>query len=309
MLPSLTSLRAFEAAARAMSFAKAADELGVSAAAISHRIKNLEDFFGVGLFKRMNRKVELTENGRLLYPDVHEAFEMLIRGVGRVRPKGIETVLTVGVGPAFSAKWLAPRVWRFMETHPAIQVHIAAFLGVSSLGPGGVDVSIRFGTEVPPETYAEVLLHETLVPLCAPTLREALDLSRPEDVLRASLIHDDSTKSVPDWGEWMRVAGVEGDTTRGLRFNHADHAIDAAIEGAGIVLGRRTLALKDMRAGRLVQPFEPALPIDPCFRFICPKGRETTPAIAAFLGWMREEADAFARLDEAPAPLLIDVAG
>lgn len=305
MLPSLNALRAFEAAARTSSFAAAAEELNVTPPAISHRIRDLEAFLRVPLFNRLNRRVELTEAGRLLYPDINQGFEMLARGVARITPSG-DTILTVGVGPAFSAKWLAPRVWRFMERHPTIQVRIAAFLGVSTLGPGGVDVSIRFGTEVPPETYAEVLLNETLVPLCAPPVRDELGLSRPEDALRAALIHDDSTKSVPGWSDWLRHAGVEGDAGKGLRFNHADHAIDAAVEGAGVVLGRRTLALKDMRAGRLVQPFAPAMAVEPCFRFICPTGRETMPAVAAFLTWMREEAEAFAQLDEAPTPLLLD---
>ena len=266
-------------------------------------MKALEAHLGVALFARLHRRIELTENGRLLYPDLRLAFETLARGVARVRPESAAKVLSIGIGPAFAAKWLAPRIWKFMERHPEIEVRIAAFLGVSVLGPGGVDVSLRFGTDVPPGTFAWRLLDETLVPLCSPALRDGLKLEVAEDIARAPLVHDDSTRSVPGWGDWMRIAGVEDDASRGARFNHADLAIDIAESGAGVILARQTLAASAIRAGRLVRPFGPSLPIEPCFRFLCPKGQEETPKVAAFLAWVREEADAFAREGEAPAPL------
>ena len=300
MLPPLNALRAFEATARHMSFKKAAAELNVTPAALSHQVKALEEHLGVPLFRRLHRRIETTENGRLLYPDMRQAFELLAQGVSRIRPETSGAALNIGVGPAFAAKWLVPKLWRFMEAHPDIEVRIAALLGMSVLGPGGVDISLRFGTEVPPGTYAERLLDETLVPLCSPGLRDSLGLRAAPDIARAPLVHDDSTASVPGWSDWMRVAGTPIDAARGVRFNHADLAIDTAESGAGVVLARKTLAWSAMTTGRLVQPFGPVLEVEPCFRFICPKGTEERLEIATFRQWIRKEADAFASLSAVP---------
>jgi LysR family glycine cleavage system transcriptional activator len=290
-LPPLTALRAFEAAARRMSFAKAADELAVTPAALSYQIKQLEDHLGLPLFVRLNRAVELTEAGRLLRPGVAEGFEALraaVRALDALREgKG----LTVTAGPAFTAKWLAPRIFHFVERRPDVEVRIVASLRVMDFDRDGVDAAIRFGLRVDEAQYSEVLIRDRLTPLCAPAT--AARIREPADLLTAPLIHDDSMAALgwgPVWEDWFEAAGLDRpDWRRGARFSNADHALSAAAEGSAVVLGRVSLAEPELRAGRLAAPLPLALDPEAHYRFVCPRGAETRPAMAAFLAWLREE--------------------
>jgi LysR family glycine cleavage system transcriptional activator len=290
-LPPLTALRAFEAAARRMSFAKAADELSVTPAALSYQIKQLEDHLGVALFTRLNRAVELTEAGRLLRPGVAEGFEALRRAVRALDGLREGRGLTVTAGPAFTAKWLAPRIFHFVERRPDVEVRIVAALRVLDFDRDGVDAAIRFGLRADPHHFSEVLIRDRLAPLCAPAT--AARLRAPVDLLTAPLIHDDSMQTLgwaPTWADWFEAAGLERpDWRRGSRFSNADHALSAAAEGSAVVLGRISLAEPELRAGRLVAPFDLALDPEAHYRFVCPKGAESRPAMAAFRAWLREE--------------------
>ncbi|SEW39803.1 transcriptional regulator, LysR family [Cognatiyoonia koreensis] len=289
-LPSLTSLRAFEAAARHMSFAKAADELFVTPAALSYQIKSLESELGHPLFRRLNRAVELTEAGRMLAPATRDAFGKLMsawRDVRRLQDTGI---LTVTAGPAFTAKWLAPRMYDFAQAHPEIELRFVAGLRLADFDRDEVDVAIRFGLEADDSLHAEPLIEEWVTPMMTPQMAE--HIKEPADLKDAILVHDESMSSVSDegsWANWTKVQGIDIDTSHGPRFSQADHALDAAMSGAGVVLGRVSLAARAMEAGRLVAPFELGIIVSPKFRFVCPKGNETLPKIAAFHDWVLQE--------------------
>lgn len=292
-LPSLTALRAFEAAARHMSFAKAAAELFVTPAALSYQIKALETELGQPLFVRLNRAVELTAAGRALAPDVSSSFETLGAAWRRTRRMQDTGILTVTAGPAFTSKWLAPRMYEFAQAHPEIELRFVAGLKIADFDRDEVDLAIRFGLEVDDSLFSEQLNHEWLTPMMSPRLAETI--TTPDKLNAATLIHDDSLagfKLPTDWAAWCRVAGVTLDTDHGTRFSQADHALDAAMAGAGVVLGRVTLATRALEAGRLVAPFETGLLAEAKFRFVCPKGAETKPKIAAFRAWVMKEAAA-----------------
>ena len=289
-LPPLTALRAFEAAARHMSFAKAAAELNVTPAALSYQIKALEADLGQPVFRRLNRAVELTAAGRALAPGATDAFTTLSaawRGTKRLTDTG---VLTVTAGPAFTSKWLAPRMYDFAQAHEEIELRFLATLRIIDFDRDEVDVAIRFGLGQDKDVYSRPLIEEWMTPMMTPELAEEYD--RPEKLAQATLIHDDSISffNLPtDWAAWCRAAGLEMDTSHGPRFSQADHAIDAAIAGAGVVLGRVSLATRALETGRLVAPFEVGLISESQFRFICPQGNETRPHVAAFEAWVLAE--------------------
>lgn len=296
-LPPLTALRAFEAAARHMSFAKAAEELFVTPAALSYQIKSLEEHFGLALFRRLNRAVELTEAGRLLAPGVAEAFGRLAeaaRAVERSRDTG---ALTLTAGPGFTAKWLAPRFFAFASAHPGIELRFVASLRLMDFDRDGIDAAIRFGITVEEGLFHEELTPDWVTPMCSPPV--AAGLAAPADLAGRPLIHDDSLGHLGGpggWEAWFRAAGLGEVPRGGSRFSQADHAIDAALAGAGVVLGRGSLAERDLAAGHLVAPFRLALEPAPRYRFVCPAGQETAPHIRTLRAWLRAEIASLARL-------------
>ena len=304
-LPPLNSLRAFEAVARHLSFQKAAEELSVTPAAVSYQIRQLEDHLGHDLFHRMNRAIALTDAGKALYPGLRDGFARLHDAVSIVERFSEANTLVISVGPAFAAKCLAPRLWRFLERHPDIDARISANLRFSQFGPDGVDVAIRFGAGRYPGLYTEHLIGEEVLPLCSPTYAASHNLMEPEDLRGVTLIHDGSLEfcdglpgyrdGIFDWDGWFKSVGIDGiDTSHGLCFNHADHALDAAVEGAGVVLGRKVLGGGDLRSGRLIAPVGGSAPLNLAFWFACPDGQETRPAVRAFKDWLSEEMQDFA---------------
>ncbi len=297
-LPPLTALRAFEAAARHMSFGRAAEELFVTPAALSYQIKSLEQHFGLPLFRRLNRAVELTEAGKALVPGVAEGFQRLheaARAVVRLRDSG---ALTLTAGPGFTAKWLAPRLFGFATAHPEIELRFVATLRIMDFDRDGIDAAIRFGTDVEAGLFAEDLLEDWVTPVCTPEV--AATLKRPEDLAGRVLIHDESLEvfgGAPGWADWFAAAGIgERPQGGGPRFTQADHAVDAAMFGAGIVLGRGSLVERDITSGRLVAPFPLALGTEPRYRFVCPAGQEDTRRIATLRAWLKAETADFAAL-------------
>lgn len=289
-LPPLTALRAFEAAARHMSFARAAAELHVTPAALSFQIKSLETDLGAPVFRRLNRAVELTELGRALAPGIIDGFATLGAAWRNTQRMQDDTVLTVTAGPAFTSKWLAPRMYEFTRAHPEIELRFLATLRLIDFDRDEVDVAIRFGASDDEGYYARPLIREWLTPMMAPDMARGLE--GPEGLSQVQLIHDDSISfmSPPmDWAAWARAAGLDLDTGHGPRFSQADHALDAAISGAGVVLGRVSLATRALESGQLVAPFQTGLIADAQFRLICPKGSETRPHVAAFEAWVMRE--------------------
>ncbi len=293
-LPPLTALRAFEAAARHMSFSKAAEELFVTPAALSYQIKQLEEHLSLPVFRRLNRAVELTEAGRALRPGVAEGFDQLRQAMRAVARLGDDPGLSITAGPAFTAKWLAPRFFRFAEAHPEIELRFVATLRIMDFDRDGVDAAIRFGTGSDDGLHSEVLTDDWATPVCTPTLaaRIAAAGSGTGSLAGLQLLHDESIgflDPAPDWQAWGRVTGMQGDWTHGARFTNADHAIDVALEEGGVALGRITLVERYLCSGRLVAPFRTALRVGAQYRLVCPLGAETHPKVCAFLAWMREE--------------------
>ena len=290
----LNALRAFDAAARHMSFKLAAEELHVTPAALSYQIRSLEDLLQVKLFERSNRKVALSPAGVRLYPGARDAFQRLSAAVEQVAPDHNNHVLVISAGPAFSAKWLAPRLSRFLELHPDLDPRISANLIKSDFANEQIDVAVRFGGGDYPDLTSTLLMTETITPMCSPDLLLGeRPLQRPEDLRNFTLIHDDSLiafPKAPGWSTWLEQTGTRDvDTERGLRFNHADHALDAAIEGAGVVMGRAVLGERDLRLGRLIKPFDMELPVEYSFYLVAPPDKWMSKNVSAFRDWILEE--------------------
>ena len=304
-LPPLNALKAFEATARHLSFSKAAEELHVTPAALSHQIRGLEDLLALKLFHRKARAIELTAAARLMYPGVRSGFESLRTAVEQLDRAKQDRILVVSASPGLTAKWLVPRIYRFLEQHPDIDTRISSSVGFSNFTTDGVDVGIRLSSGQHPDLHVEKLADECMLPLCSPRLLEGEHpLRSPHDLPRFPLIQIDLPGLVPTWDDWLGAVGIAGiDTTRGLRLNVADHALDAASEGAGVVLGYKLVASRDIGLGRLVSPFGPELPLPGrCYHFVCAKGQEARPTVKAFRDWLFAEIeDTFAALRQGGA--------
>jgi len=295
-LPPLTALRAFEAAARYLSFSKAADELHVTPAAVSHQIHALEQDLGVMLFHRMNRAIELTASGRVLLPGLTEAFTGIQSAVGRLRAHNDTGTLTVTASPSLAAKWLVLRLHRFQEQHPDIDVRISATDEVVDLTKGDFDIAIRYGCGRYPGLEVELLFTNEVFPACSPQLLTVgLPLRTPEDLARHTLIHDQAIERdplVPTWAMWLKAAGVTNvPVGAGLTFNSIYLALDAAIAGQGVVLAYSKIASADLVAGRLVRLFSLALPDQFAYYIVSAPGALERPKVRAFRNWLRQEAD------------------
>ena len=308
-LPPLNSLRAFEAAARHMSFRKAAEELNVTPAAISHQLKTLEDYLGVRLFRRANRRVELTPAARVAAPYLHEGFKKIAEGVERLRQAERQNILTVSAAPAFAGKWLMPRLHRFVSRHPEIDVRLSARmrsmrplplglpvrLDINDRSLDDADVAIRFGDGDFPGLRVERLLELTIAPMVSPQAIQAdHPLKTPDDLRFYTLLHDDTgyfASGRLNWDCWLEAAGAKRvDTSRGVHFSHANFAIDAAVAGLGVVLSLPALAESDIALGRLILPFDLLLKADYSYFIVCDPAESERPAIQAFIGWLLEEA-------------------
>ena len=297
-MPPLNALHAFEAAARHLSLTKAAQELHVTAGALSHQIRGLEELLGVKLFDRHVRSIALTPAGKLLFPGLQTGFVHIRDAVSGLRNASQERVLVISTSPGFTSKWLASRLYRFTSVCPEVDVRVSSSMSNANFTTDGVDVAIR---SLPSNAAAnsalviEKLIEMSLVPVCSPRLVEMHGpLEQPEALKGVPLIHDDTLAAgvaeTTNWADWFKAAGVSSvDVSRGLRFNSADHALDAASEGAGVLLARDVLAYDDLRMGRLVIPIEFAMRSGRAYYFICPKSREEHPHVQAFRSWIKQE--------------------
>jgi len=295
-LPPLSALRAFEAAARHMSFSKAADELHVTPAAVSHQIHALEEDLGVRLFNRMNRSIELTASARVLLPGLTEAFAGIQSSVRRLRAHNDTGTLTVTASPSLAAKWLVLRLHRFQEQHPEVDVRISATDAIVDLAKGDFDIAIRYGAGRYSGLEVELLLKNEVFPACSPQLlANGPPLRTPADLPAHALIHDQAVERdplVPTWSMWLKAAGVTNvPAITGLSFNNMHLALDAAISGHGVVLAQSTIAAADLAAGRLVRLFSLALPDQFAYYIVTASGALERPKVRAFRDWLRSEAD------------------
>jgi len=293
-LPPLNALRAFEAAARLGSFSRAAEELHVTPAAISHQVKGLEEFLGVALFVRLARGLRLTDEGRAFLPELTRGFDHLARAGERLRDRGIEGLLTVSVVPSFAQRWLIPRLPGFRALYPDIDIRFELTPKLADFIDDGVDVGVRYGFGSYPGLRSLRFLEEDVVPVCNPTLLSGpRPLRQWEDLRTHTLIHG-YTDLIPEawiswapWLKWARVSGIE--PTRGLHFNDGAVALQAAVDGLGVAIGRTALVSNDLRDGRLVEPFPGARrPADFAYYVVAPEATADQPKVRAFMDWVVE---------------------
>jgi LysR family glycine cleavage system transcriptional activator len=312
--PSLNALKAFECAARHLSFSKAAAELNVTSAAISHRIRTLEEHLGVELFYRLNKGVALTDAGISALPDLQLGFCRLAKAVERLRGGGQTRLLTVQSAPSFAAKWLAPRLSSFAAEFPQFDVRIVAsiqrvadYMGNLEIGDefreSDIDVAIHFGRGKYEECRSDRLFGVAAVPLCSPELLQGEHAIRtPADLSMHTLLHDDTPhESHPEWKTWLAQAGVTNvDPERGLRFSAVAMVLDAAERGQGVALSLEALATDAIAAGRLVTPFDIRLPVRSAYYLICLEKTAEVERIVAFRDWILGEAERFKRVFPEP---------
>ncbi len=286
-LPPLNALRVFEASARHLSFTKAAEELHVTQAAVSHQVKALEGALGLKLFRRYNRRLSLTEAGKQFLPPLREAFDMIAEASARLSDEEETGSLKVSVLPSFAAKWLLPRLGDFRATNPEIDVLLSASNELVDFERDDIDVGIRFGFGDYPELFTQKLMDDEAFPICSPKLLEGPNpLRSPEDLENHTLLHDESPNLL-DWNTWRSLAGKpEIRTDFGPRFTDASMAIEAAAAGNGVAIARSSLVRADLRSGRLIKPFGPSLKSRFAYYLVCAKSQAERPKIKKFRSWI-----------------------
>ncbi len=288
-LPPLTAMRAFEVAARHLSFTKAAEELFVTQAAVSHQIKALEHDLGVSLFRRLNRALALTDEGQALLPYVRNAFEQLNAGVRQLEQLCCAGALTVTTTPSFAGQWLVGRLGRLRSQHPDIELRLSATEREVDLLRDGVDCGVRHGMGDWPGMRVDRLFQAAIVPVCSPSLLSGpIPLEQPADLARHTILH--AIDGADEWQVWLRAAGVEGlEIEQGLRFDTGELAIKAALSGIGVAMGRLPLIDDDLASGRLVEPFSLEFDEQCAYYFIAPEAIADQPKIEAFRSWILDE--------------------
>jgi len=295
--PGLRSMRAFAAAGRLMSFSKAAEELGVTPAAISHQIKEIEDLLGVAVFVRTSRSMALTREGEILLTACSESLEMMSRAIKRLKRLENKNQLKVSASPSFAAKWLVPRLDEFLAIAPGADVRIDVTNVTIDFEREDIDIAIRFGNGNYPGLDSILLFHDSVFPVCSPSIiTKENPLKTPRDLLKHKIIHLDwegHGGTWPNWKMWMTAAGINDfDDKSGLHFAQTSFAVQAAIDGMGVALGDSSLVADDLEAGRLVKPFELALRAPPQFAYyvVFPQNQAPNPLVTLFRDWVLKEA-------------------
>ena len=287
-LPSLNGLRAFEAAARHLSFTNAASELNVTQTAISHQIRRLEEELGIRLFVRQNRALALTPEARDYLPGVRAAFNDLRLATDRVLRRDNDHVLTVSTLASLAAKWLLPRLSSFQEAHPGIDVRITTSTALVDFRTGDVDAAIRYGRGNWAGLRADWLTADELFPVCSPALLTGdKPLRCPEDLANQTLLHSSGGYD-DDWRLWLTAAGLPANISKqpGLTFDLILMTVQAAIDGFGVAMGRTSYVEADIAKGRLVVPFKITLPADAGFYLVSPEAKADSPKLRAFRQWL-----------------------
>jgi LysR family glycine cleavage system transcriptional activator len=294
-LPPLNALRAFEAAARHLSFARAAEELYLTPSAISHQIKALEEQVGIKLFERRGRNVGLTDAGGRYYPALRQAFDRMNEATEELKQSDRFGALTVNVLPTFAIRWLLPQLNDFQTRHPEIEVRITTSVNNIDFQQTEADAAIRFGDGTWTGLKSCHLLTEEIVPVCSPALLEkGPDLKTPADLKNYPLLHDINR---PDtWRAWLNAVGEKTiDPERGLKLETTNLAVQGALQGLGIVCANPHMVRRELDDGQLIEPFEYHLPVANGYYLVYPKGREDRPRLQAFETWLTEMA---ARLND-----------
>ena len=295
-LPPLNGLRAFEAAARHLSFRKAAEELHVTPAAVGQQVRGLERQLGIELFHRKTRALALTDAARAALPHLSQGFDHLLAGVEALRQTRPLNFLTVSVPPSFGARWLVPRLERLRVAHPEFEVRIDAKDAMASFTNDGVDVAIRYGRGNYPPAVVERLMGVSAFPVCSPTLlAKRAPPTCPDDLAEYTLLHStwsEGAGAEPGWRMWLHAASAKAvDEERGPRFSNDAMLVEAALAGQGMALASDALVGRELAAGRLVRPFPPAVFEETpfCYHVVYPERHRTTAKVQAFRDWLFDE--------------------
>ena len=294
-LTHLNGMRAFEAAARHMSFAKAAEELGVTPAAVSQQIKTLEAYLGIALFKRTPRALFLTPAAEAILPQAREGFDLIAAALSRARSEKTRKHLAVSTTPSFAAKWLMPRLEGFIARNPGIEIRLDATTRLVDFEREDVDIAVRYGNgRWAGAIEAQLLMREEVFPVCSPSLVGGRKpLRAVADLRNHPLIHDDSlpgSDAFLGWVAWLEAMGAPGvDASHGLHVNASMFAIQAALEGKGIALARSALVADDVASGRLCRPFKEALPLRSAYYVVHRKRQAKDGNVAHFRRWLLAE--------------------
>ncbi|WP_147163349.1 transcriptional regulator GcvA [Pararhodospirillum oryzae] len=300
-LPPLNALRTFAVAARRLSFTLAAQELGVTQAAVSHQIRSLETWLGVELFKRRNKQVILTESGQVYAVAVNQALDEIAEATAAlVRADSRGGGLTLSTMSSFAIKWLVHRLSGFLNSHPEVAVRLHTSMELASFAGDGVDVAVRMARKVADGLHADLLLEEELMPVCSPALLEGpRPLRDPADLRHHVLLQDVGIS----WSWWLDPLGLRGldgqRPVRGPGYLDSALAIQACIDGQGVMLGRTVIVEDDIQAGRLIEPFSVRVPNPMKYWLVCPPSHLIRPPVRAFRDWILAEAQAWSRLHPA----------
>ena len=290
VIPPLNALKAFESAARHASFTRAAEELSISQAAISHQIKALEEWFETPLFTRAPRAVELTPAGRAYAEVLTKAFNLFAEGTRACLQQQSSSILSVSVLGSIASLWLLPRINHFRAARPDIRVRIVSMDHFADFVSDGVDVEIRYGDGNWPDLHVAKMREEDIFPVCSPSLlKGGIPLEKPEDLKKHNLIHD---VMVMDWREWLEHAGLghlDIDTQVGVEFNRSHLVVNAAIAGYGVALGRGALVESALADGRLVRPFEHSVRSPFAYYVVAPHASKTRRNVRAFALWLLQQ--------------------
>ena len=290
-LPPLNALKAFETAARHLSFTKAAEEMFVTQAAISHQIKALEDNLGLKLFMRKNRSLLLTEEGQSYFLDIKEIFLQLHEATEKLLARGAKGSLTVSLQPSFAIQWLVPRLSLFSEEHSDIDVRIKAVDSDEGSLTDDVDVAIYYGRGSWRNLHADKLHTEYLLPVCSPLLlNSSKPLQEPTDLQYHNLLHDGSRRA---WKAWFTTQNFKHfNVNQGPIFSHSSMVLQAAIHGQGVALAHNVLARPDINSGRLIVPFNHVLISKDAYYLVCRESQTELGKITAFRQWMTQMVEA-----------------
>ncbi|MDX1595030.1 MAG: transcriptional regulator GcvA [Gammaproteobacteria bacterium] len=291
-LPPLNALRAFEAAGRLLSFSRAAEELHVTRAAVSQQVALLEEQLGTRLFRRKGRALEITDAGRACLPKIQQGFDLLASGVELAVSEDVRGPLVVSCSPTLASRWLVSRLDDFSRLMPETDVRLEAQYGLPDFRNDEADVAVHFGPmEFTEELHHDPLFDVSIVPLCSPKLcRGKGALREPADLARFRLLHDGALEQDPDdpgWASWLERFAIEGvDASRGMRFSHTMHALEAAADGQGVLLAIDRLAVPDVLAGRLVVPFDLRQPLESGYALVTLREWLARRKVAAFRDWL-----------------------